>query len=496
MSVFDLPQELTSLNMGVSKYTTVQMYPTSSSINAETNIGTGSAAGNMVFEWAENSEWWSPANSYFEIQCEFTGIETGNPKSIAYCDNFCSTLFNNVQIMVDNKTIESVNQPWVPDTVGTYTGAKQTWLQTCGSVAAINVPFVKRLNETYNTTANASNVLKFCFRPALGVFSCQLLPPGARWRTVLQWATNGQACIESLLQSTTPAHFILQIKSFSFYKCTLKPDPSVALPPSGFLDLYCMGVQQYATSLASTANINFTCPKTTNKIYVTFQDNNFTGVTSINPTPLAITAAGANGIYPITSFVPAVTGGLNEFSAYVSQLYIKIDGMNETMPSPYYTLDSTGVDWDRAYTDFLNVSQGASDNNNGNIPFGTFDISSNHVNQVIIQNGAATGNIFSYNGDPRNEQQIPIYKITTAAGVLQKENDRTARYGWLGRIPGPIFAFPIIRDGNRSISGGTINAKFSTAANSVLINMVFAYTLALAFQQKPDGTYMYTLIEE
>lgn len=540
MSVFDLPQALSSINGSANKYNVDQLYPVSGNIS-NSYVGSGSASGITKFQWSDSNLWWSPVLSYFQLQVTF--LKGGNTTPVAtdyvaYADNCVSTFWTNIQSQVGSKNLDLIDNVAVMDTALSYSNQTQNFLKTWASMSHIGEPFSTRLrNTTTNGTAGAS--MEFSFRPPLSLFQCKCLPPGVQFTIQFNWAASAIGAFESLYQDisigTGAQQFQVRIDSFSFFKASLNPSPLAMLPQSGVIDLCPTVAQQYFSNNTNSLKQNITIPATTNRLLVVVQDiNTQTNTTTAQVYNNCTPGAGLTGYNPITSFAAAYSNNSSTntipFSIPLQNLYITLPELGVQLPSPIYNFGSPGKigDWVRAYTDWCAITQGLSDETKsiGSVPFGSFDISQ-PITQVIITATSPNADACAA-GDPSNPQQATLYAngttfttggsgaanytlapppfgsnsnvvyvasgSTSAAGPVNAFS-QTNRYGWLGRCPGPIFAFPVVRPENKTVSTGTLNLTFAGSPASVVVTVLSTYSMAIQLTHLGNGLYEYNLVE-
>jgi len=503
-NVFELPEQLESINFGVNRYDMVQMYPTTGAINGAT-VGTGAASGLSTFQWQDSVNWWSPNQSYFHMQLTFinnavTPIPT---RPLTYCDNFIMTLFTQIQSYIDSRPLDVVNVPHIIDTALTYSNAKQNFIKTWGSLTRIGEALSTRLR---NVQTNGG-VVEVVFRPPLSIFDAKLLPPGAQFRIDYNWAANGLLAFESVFRSVgwgataVTTDVSITVNSFSFYKATVQPSPMVSLPQKGVVDLMPSSINQYFLNGTNAIRQNLTFPGTTNRVLICCQDVNTAAVTTTPPVNL-ITGVGS-GYQPATSFTAVFTnvGTANPNftnTVQINQLYLSIPEIASTQPQPIYNFNNGVVDFMRAYSDFCHITQGTKNQDEGSVPFGNFYPTNGTTIISIDTDVGSSGTVletpFFQQGDLNNPQQY-LYMTSGATPADPDTYNQTARWGWLGRCPGPIFAFPIVRPENKPISTGTLNLTTSGNVQNASISVIATYSMAIVVELQPNGQYRYSLIE-
>jgi hypothetical protein len=527
MAAFHLDDFLESVNHGVNRYNLDQIYPVSGNVN--NTVGTGSASGVSSFQFAEYSNWWSPSASYFIARCEFNkGQASGGgilkADYTTYADNFIMTLFTQITTLINSQPLDTIaTAPWIVDTALTYSNAHNNFLKTYGSLTRVGEALSTRL---LNVTQN-SGIVEVVFRPPVSLFDVKCLPPGAQFRIDFNWASSSQLAFESLLYNSVPigtatGQFNIAVRSLSFYKASISPGPEVPLPQRGIIDLCPCSINQYFGAGTNQLQQNITLPGTTNRILVVFQDVNNVAITS-GTTPLAISAAGnlasgvGGGYNPATSFTVLFTSQAaspplpTTALAQITNLWLSLPEIGATEPKPIYQFDTKFTDLERAYSDWAHTCQGTHSNMEGSIPYGspTYDLTTINYVGYNAASPAVLQSVFTQAGNINNPQQVNYQVWESAASlVLQPTNtagasnlfNQTTRWGWAGRCPGPIFAFPVVRTDGSKITAGTINATFGaytgTSANPVNFSMTVlaSYSQALAVEHMGNGQYSYQLV--
>lgn len=512
MSIYDLPQSLESINGGADRYNVDQLFPISGNINGAA-LGTGQASGLATFQWQDSNLWWSPCLSYFRMRVKFVRYAiTGAPNStdstpqlnewVAYADNFVSAMFSQIKSQINSRQLDIIDVPWVIDTVMSYANSKKTFLDSYASVSRLGEPFQTRL---INTCSNGG-VVEVCFRPPLALMQCKCLPPGAQFRLDFNWATNPAAVFESLggdvtigtSTSGSTNQYQVLIQDFSFFKATTAPSPLVQLPEHAVIDMNPAIVNQYFGQTGSLKQ-NITMPSTTNTIYMTIQDYNTAKINAAPGSggPYASAQLGVgSGFNPITSFTNAVSSSLSTTIATANNcpllnLYLTLPELGTQIPSPIYSFASGVEDWQRAFCDFINISQGTNGADQGGVSLGSYSLAQ----------GCTIANAVFNAGNPNNSQQATVFNATiqplgiaTVAPVAATFN-QTAKFGWLGRCPGPIFAFQVVRPQNKAVSTGNLNITFTGSPTNYVVNVICSYSMALQLQHVGGGLYSYNLVE-
>jgi hypothetical protein len=454
---------------------------------------------------------------------------------VTYADNFVSTFFNNIITYINNDSIDNLTQPWIVDQVLTYSGAKKDFLDTFGSLARVGEGLMQRL---YNVgTGNTSNgaVIEVAYRPPCSIYNTHILPPGAKHRIDFTWNQSIVNAFESLIGSidgligTADGNYNIYIDSFYFYKATCRPNPMVSLPVNGVIDLAGVTINQHNIVNSNQWQQNITLKPTTNRLYLTFQDNNqspkVTTITTVNTSPYidnttSIKYMGyGTGWTPATSFTKSFSTSYNLTSPIpvglceLQQLYIKISDLALMLPHPPYNFAENGSDYLRAYTDWASQTVGTKYNDTGSVPFGmalatpttrTADtfiaLNSPGVTIVapLIKVNSTTTATYQV-GNPNNNQQLSL--ITNIDTNLPTNTNpksigfQTSEYGWIARHPGPIFCFNLCRPPGKKVSQGDVTVNFTGTPNAVVLSVICCYNRALAVSKDQFGNYTYQLVE-
>lgn len=553
---FSMPTHLESVWRGIDKFNVQQMLP-DGGMPTNVLVGTGSASGTTTFQWKDNAEWWSPSNSYFMLKLRFVKYNGTTPgpipvinatgqldftQCVTYCDNFVSTFFSNIITYIDTVSVDNITYPWVIDQALTYSGAKKDFLETFGSLARVGEPLMKRLyNVGANTSSTNGNVLEVAYRPPASIYNCNLLPPGARHRIDFTWNQSVINAFESLIGSitvgTANGNYNVFIDNFYFYKATCVPHHNISLPPNGVIDLACASVNPYPIVNSSSWQQNISLQPTTNRIYITFQDNNQSlPVTRYDvelTSPYINTATPANnasikymgygtGWTPATSFTKSfsyrtTTSGGATIAALteLKQLYININDLSLILPHPTYNFGVDGSDYLRAYTDWASQTVGTKYNDTGSVPFGyaiRTSLTTADSNFASLKMPGATIIAPNYRVDSTatatyqvgnstgNTQQLSLITSDVGPGFVADTltnsfGFQTCEYGWLARSPGPIFVFNICRPSGKRISQGNVSVDFQSAPALVTLNVICCFNRALAVSKTLDGSYAYQLVD-
>lgn len=500
MSVFDLSQTLESINAGCERFDVTQVYPISGNIN-DAYVGTGQASGLSTFQFGDSVNWWSPSMSVFILKVKFVKNNTTGANQVIpvtdgvnYTDNFVSTLFTQIKTQINSRQLDIIDVPWIIDTALTYSNAKGNFLKTYASMSHIGESLMERIRNT----AENSGVVEVAFRPPVSLFNAKLLPPGAQFRIDFNWASSAQLAFDKLAGDVTigttgtdaSPTYNVQVQSFSMYKATLSPSRIIELPERGVIDLTPCISNQYFLNGSDNLKQNITLPSTTNRILVTIQDQNQTAGTYNGVSTTYGVGKGFNSATSFTNAVSASGATTNPFGAALQNAYLSLPELGVQMPQPTYQFDGT-QDWTRAYADWCNICQGTVEQSEGSVPLGTFSIADgitiNYVHTTVASSVFQAGN-------PANPQQYYISAVGASAPATTLYN-QTCKYGYLGRAPGPILAFPVVRPENKSVNIGTLNLKFSTGVASIVATVLCSYSMALALEHTGNGLYSYTLVE-
>lgn len=504
-SVFELSETLESINGGCIRYDMSQMYPISGSITNQT-VGTGGAGGLTTFQW-QDSTWWSPCQSYFYMRCTFIQNATVPVANTAYADNFAMTLFNQINTWIDSKPLDTVNTPWLIDTALTYSNAHNNFLKTWGSLTRVGEPLSTRIRNVQQN----SGVVEVVFRPPVSIFDVKLLPPGAQYRIDFNWAGNGLNAFESVDSSVAwsassgATNVSITINELSFYKATVTPGPEVELPERGVIDLSPCIALQYFLNGGNTLKQNITLPATTNRILIGLQDINTNNTVTTSP-PVDNVAGIGSGYMPATSFTNRFTTGTGSNQTFTSNtttlstMWLDLPELGIQEPKPIYNFSSGIIDYMRAYSDFCHVTQGTKNNEEGSVPFGSMATTAGVtiVQPILATNDAPpvlSAGIIQY-GDLNNPQQFTYFPPYVAGGAAASAStyNQTARWGWLGRCPGPIFAFPVVRPPGKYVTTGTLNLTTAASVQSLSATIIASYSMAIVVTKQPNGYYNFEII--
>lgn len=492
MSAFELADGPRSINGGAVRYDIRQLYPQTAAIaNARPGVN-GAATGQTTFQWNDDSLWWVPSLSYFNIRGHFTdtsGNALTKSSGIAYCDNWVSAMFSQIQVFCNSQSLELLQNPAQADTALLYASVDKTFLESFASLSGVGEALTTRqLNSAVNGSGSTTtyNEVVAAYRPSLSLFDhCTGIPPGAQWRVDFSWSNVAeQAIIESLTNKIAGTDYYFVLDEFTFYKATISPDPSVPLPEMGFIELNPAQVNTYPLNGGTTLQVNVPLPATCHRALVVCQDNN-----SVNNY-----AAGQNGYAPITSFRGYFSNGSTANAVWVQNLYMSFPELGYQFPNPTYSLtpgaNAAGgkSEWQRAYADFVTISRGASGGYEGSVPMGTADL---NIGAAVLAPLASTPVMTI--GDPNNRQQAWVTSISAGA-VSATQATQTAAWGWMGRCPGPIFAFPVIRPVDKLVTSANLFLQLSGAATSVNVYVIMTYSMGLACEMGPDGKYRFEIV--
>jgi hypothetical protein len=508
-TVFDLPDMLESVNNGCSRISVDQLLPTTGSVSNSV-VGTGGASGITTFQWAESSNWWLPSESYFQLQLKFAWnnvtILPNDTHLATYCDNFVSTLFNQITSYVNTQPLETLNQPWIVDTALTYAKCHWNFLKSSASMTRVGEPLSTRLvNVRTNGGPNAGTgaIIEVSFRPSIALLAAKILPPGAQFRVDFNWQSSAIYAFETLAKAllttdVASTTYSVTVNSFTFFKASVSPAPGISLPPNGVIELCPAASYQSTTSSSNQMQQTFAIPATTNRIIIVFQDTCTLGVTTTPPVDFM--AGIGTGYNPVTSFTnrflktgSAVNATFTTDSTVLSQLWISLPEIGYTAPKPVYSFNTgNNTDLLRAYSDWCHTTQGTITNFEGSIPFGNTDPT---LGTTIIAPGASAGGVTTQAGDLNNYQQYSYITPGGAGTPVAKTYNQTTRWGWAGSRPGPMFAFPVIRPNNQHVSTGTLYAQFADAVISATVTFIASYSMALVVEHAGNGQYSYKLVQ-
>jgi hypothetical protein len=515
MSIFDLNQSLESINGGVHQFNLIQQWPNSGNITTGTSVGTNQCTGTTMFQFQDSVNWWSPSLSYFVLRLQFVKYTSGvagvipYTDNICYADNFACTLFNTIKTYINSQSVDTIDVPWIVDTALSYSNSQRNFLRTAASMSRLGEPLMTRI---HNTCGNGGYV-EVAFRPPACLFDCAILPPGPQFRVDFNWGLSSSRAFEYLNLGAPPSYGVgttgydILVSDFYFMRASMEPSHMINIPLKGVIDLSPCTSQQFNINNVSQLKQNLTPPATVNRILVVLQDANTTPSTnnattgSINYTNTVFGVG--TGYNPATSFAYAVSSGpaanSQPFVVPITQLYISLTELGIQMPNPLYSFDNnTGRDWLRAYSDWCHVTQGTSAQSKGSIPFGSYDVSQgisiNYLNTTVLS-GVANGLIQA--GDPNNPQQYYLTGVG-ATNPASTSFNQTARYGWSGRCPGPIFAFPVVRPDNKSVTTGTVSILMASTPSvpvNAVLTVLYSYSMALVVESAGNGLYTYQLID-
>ncbi len=497
MSAFDLPEEPREINGGATAYDIRQMYPTTASVtNARPGV-TGAAVGTTTFQWEDSNLHWVPSLSYFVIRGRFLDPTNSLARTsgIAYCDNWPAALFSQIGFMCGSTSVELLQSPPQADTALLYSSVDRTWLKSFGSASGVGESFQQRcLNSAQFGTAAVGttnqNEVTCTWRPSLSIFDCaHAIPPlGSAGKMQIDFSWNPTAeqnMIESIASATAVSGFTFTIDEFTFYKATLKPSPEKPLPMRGLVELNPAQVNCFSLTGGNTLNVQIPLPATCNRILVVMQDNQ----TAQN------FAAGQNGLKPITSFAAAVSSGATDFSSYITNMQVQFQDLGTSAPNPQYSFTAgssngakTGLE--RAYADWIAICRGASGGYEGAIQFGCYDSGIGAQINTPLQTVTPVvqaGNLVD------NDQGYAHWSAATTAVAATAYSDK-ARFGWLGRVPGPIFAFPCVRPKGTTVSRATLSVTMSGTATSANFYVICSYSMALAFEKNASDGYNFMVV--
>jgi hypothetical protein len=494
MSAFEIPEVPRSINGGAIRYDMRQLFPTTAAISGTRPGVSGATTGITTFLWNDSNLYWVPALSYFNLRGHFldgSGHALDRTSGISYADNWPATLFQQIQIFMNSQSVELLQNPPQADTAILYSTVDRTWLKSFGSAQGVGEALTTRqLNSAQFGTAAVSatnyNEVVATWRPNLSVFDCSYgICPGAQWRVDFSWSnTAEQNLIESIASKIAGTDYTFTLDEFTLYKCTIVPDPTVPIPMKALIEINPVQVNVYQITSGNTGQFNVPLPATGNRMLIGFQDNN-----SANNL-----AAGQNGIIPITSFAAAFSSGATDFTSYIQNLYVSFPELGYQAPNPTYNLTAGSAagaksDWNRAYGDWVAICRGASGGYEGSVAFGTNDIG---IGAAVLRPLETVTPVMTI-GDPSNSDQNWSVSAATSA-VAATFGNRTAMTGWLGRIPGPIFAFPIIRPPDRLITNANVSVTLSGSVTSIQMFVITSWSGGIAIEKDEMGVDHFTVV--
>lgn len=518
-TIFDMSDNLESINNGSNQYYLNQIFPISGNVANNTPVGTGSASGQTTFQFEESANWWLPSQSYFVMRLKFANgtaeapgvinntatLGTAN-SLITYCDNFICTLFTQITSRINNQTLDTVTTPWIVDTALGYSKAHWNFIKSFSSMTRMGEGLQTRL---LNVSQN-NGVVEVTFRPPISLFDVEKLPPGAQFRIEFIWAASAILAFEALQRNpvqigTTDATYNqVYVQEFSFYKASVQHAPSVQLPKTGVIDLTPSIANQYYLTGGTQMQSQLPLPGTTNRILVVFQDMNnqiITPTTSFATIPFNKTTGVGGGYNPATSFSSIFTNVASANTTFantvsLSQLWIAIPEIGISEPKPQYNFTGNNTDMMRAYCDWAHVCQGTYSNYEGSLPYGNNDPSKG--TQILSINPDTPANTRIQAGDNNNYQQFNAWVSTTPspdAAIETLAYNQTSRWGWSGSRPGPIFAFPVVRPENKQVSQGILYVTLTGQCISIAATVIATYSMAIAVEDVTgNGLYSYRLV--
>jgi len=283
----------------------------------------------------------------------------------------------------------------------------------------------------------------------------------------------------------TTVNYTFILESFTFYCATITPDISIERPLRGLIELNPLQTTTFSLSGGNLLQAQVALAGTTNRILIVIQDNNAANNL----------AAGQNGLKPMTSYTAAASLVAADFASFLQTFYLSLPELGYQWPNPTYNFQTVGAattgqtsEWKRAYTDWINTVRGSSGGYEGSVPFGNLDAGIG-VPLIGFDTTAATTPIVNL-GDPNNDQAYwSITATATAAVPPATTGNRTARWGWLGRCPGPIFAIPVIRPPDKTVSYATLNMQFANTVTSVNVYVIQQYSMGMVFEADAFGKY-------
>jgi hypothetical protein len=512
MSMFELADGPRPVNGGTHRMQTVQLFPATAAINGTRPGVSGATTGQTTWLFTEDTYWWVPSLSYFTIRGHFvraaTGLALPATTGLGYVDNWPAVLFQQIQYQLNSQTVELLQNPPISDTAITYSAVDRTWLKSFGSANGLGESLMSRIWNSSQfgagapTAANYNEVVA-TFRPALSIFDCPHgIPPGAQHRFDFSWSNNGeQAMIESFSGLFAGVDFIFVLDEFTFHKCSIMPDPSIPLPPGGYIELHPCQVNQYPIVGTTNFQQNVPLPATAERMLFVLQDNN----AAIN------LQAGQNGLKPATDFHASVSTGVLPYGAYITNFYVAFPELQTQAPNPAYNLvgeNSAGAraEWNRAYQDWCAVCRGSSGGYEGSLPFGSFDIAIQPTGlagntATVVAPNAVPLPVFLTGTEENDQRAVIITGDTTLVGAATGPADlaitaitanQTSLWGWLGRKM--MLAAPVIRPKDRLVTNANVTMQFSTAPTSAVLSVITSYSMGIACEMDANGRYQFEIL--
>lgn len=442
--------------------------------------------------------------SYFDVRGRFldgSGNALSRTSGIAYADNWVSTLFSQITVQCNGETVELLNACPQSDTSLLYSSVTKSYLKSFGSAMGVGEAFTTRILKSAGIAAGTTpNSVTASWRPCLSLFdTASGLPPGPQWTISFSWSpTAEQNMIESVASAIAGTNYTFTLDEFTLYCCTLTPDESVPLPMQCFVELNPVAVNQYTVSTTSAVQLQVPLPASANRMLVVCQDNSTAAGAGKNNVS---TAGGFIGTKALTSFAGAFSDGTNDLSSFITQFYVSLSELGVNVPNPAYnftagtTLGScSGAGWERAFSDWCIGSQGNSGGYEGSVSLGNMDTT---VGAVISYIHDTVASSVVNQGDPNNDQVAWLLGHGTSApsSTVQTTYSKSAGWGYLGRVPGPILLVPIIRPPGVSVSNAALTMQLSSTATSVNIFCIISHSMGLeASYDESRGVYEYRVV--
>lgn len=511
--MFELADGPRPTNGGTQRMQTVQLFPATAAISGTRPGVSGATTGQTTWMFTEDTYWWVPALSYFTIAGHFVDSTTGfalpATTSLGYCDNWTSTLFQQIGYSLNSQTVELLQNPPISDTALVYSSCDRSWLKSFGTASGLGESLMTRIwnSSQFGTAAPGAanyNSVVATFRPALSIFDvAHGMPPGAQHRFDFSWSNVGeQAMIESFSGLFAGVDYNFLVDSFTFYKCSVMPDSSIPKPLGGYIELHPCQVNQYPLVQTTNFQQNVPLPATAERMLVVLQDNNQANQLG----------AGQNGLKPATDFHASLSVGAVPFSAYLTNAYMSWPELQTQAPNPTYSFvgeNSAGAraEWQRAFQDYCAVTRGSSGGYEGSLPFGSFDLglqgttgqAGNSI--TVVAPNALPLPVFLAGNEDNDQRAIIItgatslLNATTGGGALTINGNvasQTALYGWLGRKM--MLAFPVIRPPDRLVTNANLTLQFSTAPTSAVVSVVTTYSMGIACELDANGRYQFEIL--
>lgn len=506
MALFQPPGSLATTSGGANSFTVVEQPPDQGAVSGRPGVSSG-ASGDVLFTLRCDPRYWIPSETYFRIEGHFTigdgsvaltwkgdtriaaNTDSTANSNIAYCQNWPSALFQTCRVLLNGTMLEQCQYVAQTDMVATISAATKGWLDSYGSAQGIGEPFMTRLaNSAQYPSSAAAGAANFqevvaTWRPPLSILNYPYAIKGNQFRIIMSFAPQAeQQIIESIASRAPGTNYRFTIDKLSLMVATCTPDPSVAVPRRILIDLTPCATTLVALSATSGSSNNVSIPPTTFRLAYAFQDAN-----SANSL-----AHGQNGLKPITDFALQFSNGATDNACGLTGFRWSSSQLGFSWPQPDYAFTNPGsrADYERAYRDFIQTTQGDNDLSEGAIPFGNMD-QSRGIN-AFVSTAVGTAPILAVSfADPANMGAYNYQQLTAA--TLPSATYYSAMYGWLGRWP--IICAPVVKPVGTNLAQIDVVTSFASlvgqASNTVTaVNMfVFAYYgAAAAIEYNADGS--------